>query len=100
MRWMKMKKHNTSISEKMNIEQQTALLSLNLAFRDIQYYCGLDKLEFFAILGKAVGGTVGLNDVITEKEFNLKENDEALEPYKKTLLLNFDVSYNQTRSEE
>lgn len=71
------------------------ILAMNIEY--LQQLFQLDSVSFAAVIGLTLGEMLAQADNGSEQRMQLKGNE--LEPLKQTMLLNFNVAYNRTRSE-
>jgi len=99
-----MKKNKELEPLRMSDAELSAYNQLGMFFQSLQHYYNMDHLAFFAVLASAVGATTGLNDDNIEKEMkdakvSAQDREDYAEVYKRIFLLNFDIAYNEARSE-
>jgi hypothetical protein len=72
--------------------------AMNMFIIDMQQDFGLDSMTLAAVIGDALGSAFACTDDAIEKDHGWEEGDQEFQPLKQTLLINFDVAYNEHRS--
>lgn len=85
------------IEDVTTVYETAARRMLAMNIESLQQFFKIDSVSFAAVIGLTLGEMLAQADNGSEQRMQLKGNE--LEPLKQTMLLNFNVAYNRTRSE-
>lgn len=90
-----MTKKSEPVALCLTVHERLAQAYLGSVLEDVQATLGIHGVNYVAVIGRLLGEMLAVGD--NNMETRMKLEGEQLEPMKKTLLLNFEVAYNEFR---